>query len=51
MQIAENDPLCQRLSLTELMPIAWQRLTKYKLLINNVLKSYKRDWDKLDGIT
>ena len=24
-------------------------LTKYKLLINNILKSYKKDWDKLDG--
>ena len=51
MQVAENDPLCRRLSLTELMPIAWQRLTKYKLLINNILKSYKKDWDNLDGKT
>ena len=49
VQVAENDPLCRRLSLTELMPIAWQRLTKYKLLINNILKSYKKDWDNLDG--
>ena len=47
--MVENEPLCQRLSLTELMPIAWQRLTKYKLLINNIHKSYKKDWDALSG--
>ena len=31
------------------MPIAWQRLTKYKLLLDNILASYKKHWDELDG--
>jgi len=30
------------------MPIAWQRLTKYKLLIESILGSYKKHWDELD---
>ena len=50
-QNAESHPVCRRhrLTLAELMPIAWQRLTKYMLLINNILGSYKKHWEDLDG--
>lgn len=48
-QNTESHPLCQKLTLNELMPIAWQRLTKYKLLIESILGSYKKHWDELDG--
>ena len=41
--------MSQRLTLTELMPIAWTRLTRYKLLIENILHSYKKNWDDLEG--
>ncbi len=48
-QNAETHPLCLRLDLAQLMPIAWQRLTKYKLLIDNILATYKKHWDELNG--
>ena len=50
-QNAESHPVCRRhrLTLAELMPIAWQRLTKYMLLINNIFGSYKKHWEDLDG--
>ena len=38
-----------RLTLTELMPIAWQRVTKYQLLVKNILSSYKKHWEELNG--
>lgn len=41
--------MSQRLTLTELMPIAWTRLTRYKLLIENIFHSYKKNWDDLEG--
>lgn len=31
------------------MPIAWTRLTRYKLLVENILHSYKKNWDDLEG--
>ena len=31
------------------MPIAWNRLTRYKLLIDNIVRAYKKDVDHLDG--
>ncbi|XP_065902948.1 rho guanine nucleotide exchange factor 12-like isoform X2 [Dysidea avara] len=37
---AESHPLCHRLKITELIPIAWQRLTKYTLLIEGIIKTY-----------
>ena len=50
-QNAEAHPVCRRhrLTLTELMPIAWQRLTKYQLLVKNILSSYKKHWEELNG--
>jgi hypothetical protein len=46
---AELHPVCRRhrLTLTELMPITWQRLTKYQLLVKNILSSYKKHWEKI----
>ena len=49
MRTTETHPLSQRLALSDLMPIPWTRLTKYKLLIDNVCNSYKKHWDRLDG--
>ena len=37
VQDASCNPLCRRLALTELLPTAWQRLTKYPLLIEKLL--------------
>ncbi|CAI8027711.1 Rho guanine nucleotide exchange factor 12 [Geodia barretti] len=46
---AELHPVCRRhrLTLKELMPITWQRLTKYQLLVKNILSSYKKHWEEL----
>ncbi|XP_053408833.1 rho guanine nucleotide exchange factor 12-like isoform X6 [Mercenaria mercenaria] len=35
---AENNPLCQRLALKDIIPKQFMRLTKYPLLIENLLK-------------
>jgi len=37
IQEASLNPLCRRLALKELLPSAWQRLTKYPLLIEKLL--------------
>ena len=46
---AENNYLSHRLTFNELIPIAWQRLTKYKLLIEGMCKTYKKHTEELDG--
>ena len=46
---AENNYLSHRLTFNELIPIAWQRLTKYKLLIEGMSKTYKKHVEELDG--
>jgi hypothetical protein len=38
LQDAENNPLCQRLALKDIIPKQFMRLTKYPLLIENLLK-------------
>ena len=37
VQEASLNPLCRRLVLKDLLPTAWQRLTKYRLLIEKLL--------------
>ena len=46
---AENSYLSHRLTFNELIPIAWQRLTKYKLLIEQMNKTYKKHTEELDA--
>ena len=46
---AENDYLSHGMTLDELIPIAWQRLTKYKLLIEGIHKTYEKHMEELDG--
>ena len=50
-QSAEAHPLCGRLKLTELTPIAWSRLTKYKLLVEGLIKQFVGQRTKLDNLT
>lgn len=48
-QDAESDPYCNRLTLKELLPIVWTRLTRYQLLIENICKLNKKYSSKIEG--
>ena len=39
-----SNPLCRRLELKDFLPTAMQRLTKYPLLIDNLLKYTQREY-------
>ena len=39
-QTAESHPICGRLKLTDFTPIVWTRLTKYKLLVERLVKQF-----------
>ncbi|XP_064618378.1 rho guanine nucleotide exchange factor 11-like isoform X3 [Liolophura sinensis] len=48
---AESNPLCRRLQLKDLIPTAFQRLTKYPLLIENLMKytqTNSEDYSRLE---
>jgi hypothetical protein len=38
LQDAESNPLCRRLQLKDFIPLGMQRLTKYPLLLENLVK-------------
>lgn len=44
LQDAENNPLCRRLALKDYIPRQFMRLTKYPLLIENLLKYTPRKY-------
>lgn len=50
-QSAESHPICGRLKLTELTPIAWTRLTKYKMLVEGLIKQFVAQSTKVAHLT
>ncbi|ESO99927.1 hypothetical protein LOTGIDRAFT_113144 [Lottia gigantea] len=48
---AESNPLCRRLQLKDLVPTQFQRLTKYPLLIENLLKYTQTNTDEYRKLT
>ncbi|XP_077283613.1 rho guanine nucleotide exchange factor 2 isoform X3 [Arctopsyche grandis] len=44
----EQDPLCTRLRLQDFLAFVWQRLTKYQLLLEGIIKTGKDDDDEDD---
>ncbi|XP_050416069.1 rho guanine nucleotide exchange factor 11 isoform X2 [Patella vulgata] len=47
---AESNPLCRRLQLKDLVPTQFQRLTKYPLLIENLLKYSSTNSDEYKNL-
>ncbi|RVE51892.1 hypothetical protein evm_003512 [Chilo suppressalis] len=46
----EQLPLCGRLQLRDLLACVWQRLTKYRLLLESVLKTVSEDEDSAEDV-
>lgn len=44
MQNCENDPLCRRLRLQDIISSSYQRLTKYPLLLEGIQKNTPSTW-------
>ncbi|XP_039249342.2 rho guanine nucleotide exchange factor 12-like isoform X1 [Styela clava] len=42
IQMTEKHPICRRLQLKDYVPIEFQRLTKYPLLLENIIKNTKK---------
>ncbi|XP_052253309.1 uncharacterized protein LOC127859834 isoform X3 [Dreissena polymorpha] len=47
---AENNPLCQRLALKDIIPKQFMRLTKYPLLIENLMKYTQTNTDEYNHL-
>ena len=47
---AEQDELCRRLGISELLALVWQRMTRYHIFIENIISTYKEECDELGGL-
>ena len=47
---AEQDELCRRLGISELLSLVWQRMTRYHTFIENIISTYKEECDELSGL-
>ena len=47
---AEQEELCRRLSISELLSLVWQRMTRYHIFIENIIGTYKEECAELSGL-
>nr|WEL12735.1 Rho guanine nucleotide exchange factor 12 [Halisarca dujardinii] len=50
VRVSESHAMCGRLTLAELLPIPWTRLTKYRLLIEGLLGQYRSQAKKIGPV-
>jgi hypothetical protein len=49
LQAGEANPYCNRRSLKDLLPVVWTRLTRYRLLIEQITKLDKKNLNELNS--